>query len=107
MKALQLLTLVAFLSVLITGKVLQPHCGPKTKDIRFCDQGLDEQCRYSDEMCVDQRCQVDASLYENFKCTDLLPKMGDDLKRKLLHIIDPCDIMLCEAPLKCYRGNCV
>eukprot|EP00347_Sterkiella_histriomuscorum_P022742 403337329 len=66
-------------------KVLEPYCGPKTRDIRYCDNDYD--CRYSDEFCkyeaeedqtdeeVDQStvsgiCTTDLSLYENYTCPE-------------------------------------
>eukprot|EP00347_Sterkiella_histriomuscorum_P005416 403356699 len=57
---------VAFIPEGQAQKVLAPWCGPKTLDIRFCEN--DEECRYSDEYCSGGTCVVDLSLYLDDPC---------------------------------------
>eukprot|EP00347_Sterkiella_histriomuscorum_P016716 403352125 len=46
---------------------LEPYCGAKTKDIRFCRYLND--CEYSDEYCSDEGvCVVDEQLYIDDPC---------------------------------------
>ncbi|CDW82337.1 UNKNOWN [Stylonychia lemnae] len=74
---MQLAFVLLLLLNLSSAKIFAPYCGPKTRDIRFCEK--DEDCRYSDEYCgTEQICQTQTSLYDMDPCKDFIYNPSDD-----------------------------
>eukprot|EP00347_Sterkiella_histriomuscorum_P007166 403350008 len=96
---------VAFIPEGQTQKVLTYYCGPKTLDIRFCQN--DEECKYSDEFCdAEGLCMTDFSLYVDDPCGWNTGNNQGQEGNEGEEQIDPCAAVLCIEGTFCWQGQC-